>query len=48
MADQLHGDGCLCGGVRNRVAGRLLPVVACHCGQRRRTHDHFAAYSWDG
>jgi hypothetical protein len=27
------------------VAGRLRPVVACHCGQCRRTHGHFAAYT---
>jgi hypothetical protein len=45
MADQVHAGGCLCGGVRYRVAGRLQPVVACHCGQCRRTHGHFAAYT---
>ena len=45
MADRVHTGGCLCGGVRYRVAGRLLPVVACHCGQCRRTLGHFGAYT---
>jgi hypothetical protein len=45
MVDEVHAGGCLCGGVRYRVTGRLLPVVACHCGQCRRTHGHFAAYT---
>ena len=45
MAVQVHTGGCLCGGVRNRVTGRLQPVVACHCRQCRRTHGHFAAYT---
>ena len=45
MADQIHTGGYLCGGVRYRVAGRLRPVVDCHCGQCRRTHGHFAAYT---
>ena len=35
--------GCLCGGVRYRVLGPLLPVVYCHCGQCRRTSGHFVA-----
>jgi hypothetical protein len=45
MAEQAHTGGCLCGGVRYRVAGRLPPVVDCHCGQCRRTHGHVAAYT---
>jgi hypothetical protein len=45
MADRVRTGGCLCGGVRYRVAGRLRPVVDCHCGQCRRTHGHFAAYA---
>ena len=45
MVDQVRTGGCLCGGVRYRVAGRLQPVVDCHCGQCRRTHGHFAAYA---
>jgi hypothetical protein len=43
MVDQV--GGCLCGGVRYRVTGRLRPVVDCHCGQCRRTHGHVAAYT---
>jgi hypothetical protein len=35
--------GCLCGAVRDRVAGPLRDVVACHCGQCRRASGHFAA-----
>jgi hypothetical protein len=45
MADEVHTGGCLCGDVRYRVRGRLRPVVNCHCGQCRRTHGHFAAYT---
>jgi hypothetical protein len=37
--------GCLCGAVRYRVTGPMRQVLACHCGQCRRTHGHFAAYS---
>jgi hypothetical protein len=39
------GGGCLCGAVRYRVTGAMRPVVYCHCGQCRRTHGHFAAYT---
>ena len=35
--------GCLCGAVRYRVAGPLRDVVACHCGQCRRSSGHHAA-----
>jgi hypothetical protein len=35
--------GCLCGRVRYRVAGPLRPIVACHCGQCRRTSGHHTA-----
>ena len=45
MADQVHRGGCLCGGVRYQVTGRLQPVVDCHCGQCRHTHGHVAAYT---
>jgi hypothetical protein len=45
MADKARTGGCLCGGVRYRVTGRLQPVVDCHCGQCRRTHGHVAAYA---
>ena len=37
-----HG-GCLCGRVRYHYAGRLRPVVGCHCEQCRRTSGHFVA-----
>ena len=35
--------GCLCGGVRYRLAGPLRPVIYCHCSQCRRTSGHFVA-----
>lgn len=35
--------GCLCGGVRYEVKGRLSPPLACHCSQCARTSGHFAA-----
>jgi hypothetical protein len=38
-----HTGGCLCGAVRFLVRGPLRPVVACHCGQCRRTSGHFVA-----
>jgi hypothetical protein len=41
-AERLHG-GCLCGAVRYRVGGELRPVIACHCGQCRKTSGHFVA-----
>jgi hypothetical protein len=43
--DQPKSGGCLCGAVRYRVRGTLRPIVYCHCGQCRRTHGHFAAYT---
>jgi hypothetical protein len=44
-SDRLASGGCLCGAVRYRLHGALRPVVYCHCGQCRRTHGHFAAYT---
>ncbi len=35
--------GCLCGGVRYEVTGRLRDIVACHCSQCRKTSGHFMA-----
>lgn len=40
---EVRGGGCLCSAVRYEVRGPLRPVVACHCGQCRRTSGHFAA-----
>jgi hypothetical protein len=39
----VHTGRCLCGAVRYELHGPLRPVVACHCGQCRRTSGHFAA-----
>ena len=49
MPNERGGSGgCLCGGVRYRVDGRLADVGACHCSQCRRTTGHyFAATSCD-
>jgi hypothetical protein len=35
--------GCLCGGVRYVVHGKLRDVIACHCSQCRRTSGHYVA-----
>jgi hypothetical protein len=40
---QVITGGCLCGGVRYEVRGKLRDVIACHCVQCRRTSGHFAA-----
>ena len=37
--------GCLCGAVRFELSGPLRPVVACHCGQCRRSQGHYASYT---
>ena len=34
---------CLCGAVQYRTTGPLRPVVACHCGQCRKSSGHFVA-----
>ena len=34
---------CLCGAVRYRVEGPMRPVIACHCGQCRKTSGNFVA-----
>lgn len=41
--EQGGSGGCLCGGVRYRVDGRLSDVGACHCSQCRRTTGHYFA-----
>jgi hypothetical protein len=33
----------LCGAIRYKVNGPLRDVIACHCGQCRRTSGHFVA-----
>ena len=37
--------GCLCGAVRYEVRGPLREVVNCHCGQCRKFHGHYGAYT---
>lgn len=36
---------CLCGAVRFDLSGDLRPVVICHCGQCRKWHGHYGAYT---
>jgi hypothetical protein len=44
MANENGGSGgCLCGGVRYKVDGRLSDVGACHCSQCRKTTGHYFA-----
>jgi hypothetical protein len=51
VAAQLSFRGnCLCGAVSFVIDGPLRDVINCHCGQCRRSHGHFAAYTaapWD-
>jgi hypothetical protein len=36
--------GCLCGGVRYRIGGKLGPAICCHCNEcRRASGSAFAA-----
>jgi hypothetical protein len=37
--------GCLCGAIQYEVRGPMRDVVNCHCGQCRKFHGHFGAYS---
>ncbi|MYI68183.1 MAG: GFA family protein [Boseongicola sp. SB0673_bin_14] len=40
---EVHMGSCLCGQVAYLVRGPLRPVVACHCGQCRKTSGHHVA-----
>jgi hypothetical protein len=44
MAELVTGQ-CLCGGVRFELTPPLRSVIVCHCGQCRRWHGHFGAYT---
>ncbi|SFI62533.1 GFA family protein [Jannaschia pohangensis] len=42
----IRRGSCLCGGISYAVTGAMRPVVACHCGQCRKTSgNHVAATS---
>jgi len=41
--DAIHTGSCLCGAVQYRVRGAMRGIIACHCGQCRKTSGHFAA-----
>ena len=41
----LFQGGCLCGAVKFEIFGPMRHIINCHCGQCRRTHGHYAAYS---
>lgn len=43
--DTGYGGGCLCGGVRYRVEGKLRDAAACHCGQCRKVTGHYGAFT---
>jgi hypothetical protein len=43
MIEGPRTGGCLCGGVRYRVTGRLRDVVTCYCKQCQRTSGNFVA-----
>jgi len=42
---EIHQGGCACGAVRYRLNGALRPVVACHCGQCRRSLTNYGAFT---
>ena len=41
--NQPISGGCLCGGVRYEVDGKLRSIITCHCEQCRRSSGHFVA-----
>jgi hypothetical protein len=42
-AENQTGGGCLCGGVRYRITGKVDGVTACHCSQCAKTSGHHVA-----
>ena len=40
--------GCLCWSIRYSAEGPFRPVIACHCGQCRRTSGHYSAATMVG
>ena len=40
---RIFTGGCLCGAVTYEIDGPLRDVVACHCGQCRKTSGHHVA-----
>ncbi|MEO3430569.1 GFA family protein [Pelagibius sp. CAU 1746] len=42
---EVRTGGCTCGAVRYRVEGAMRPVIACHCGQCRKTLTNYSAFS---
>ncbi len=43
MTNQTYRGGCLCGAVTYRIDGPMRDVVACHCGQCRKTSGHYVS-----
>ena len=43
MTEARNSGRCECGAVQFETRGALRPVIACHCGQCRRTSGHFWA-----
>jgi len=41
--NQPISGGCMCGGVRYEVHGKLRDIITCHCEQCRRSSGHFVA-----
>lgn len=44
-ANEIHKGGCLCGGVRYVVRGKLRDVVNCHCEMCQKQHGGFGPHS---
>ena len=37
--------GCLCGGIKIKVKGKLRHIINCHCSQCTKTHGNYASYT---